>query len=192
MVLTSQAGAAFAPAENPPWKDNPGSDLGKLLKGYDAPERTQFDSELSGFFQLSGLGYESDLIDEFAVGDDILFSNQDGLSGGWSSVFNIDDAVLRVNWDTNLEYSVQPTSSLNKAYQLNADWTYSPTGTTFQNGDYILGLGDGYGDSDYDDLVVGLKAAAAPVPEPETVVLLGLGLLGIAILGRQKYLQQCA
>ncbi len=179
--------AYFAPEENPPWKNNHGSDLDKLLKAYDAPrDRVHISDNLSGYFQLAGMGYESDYIDEFAVGNDVLFSNQDSLNGLWSGSFDIEEAVLRINQDPFNEKSVQPTSSINKAYQLNSDWSYSPTGVLFQSGDYILGLGDGYGDFDYDDLVVGLRSASAPVPEPGTWAMLGFGLLGLLVIGRKR------
>jgi len=34
-------------------------------------------------------------------------------------------------------------------------------------------------DGDYNDMVVGITDTAAPVPEPTTLLLLGVGLLGI-------------
>jgi hypothetical protein len=64
---------------------------------------------------------------------------------------------------------------------------------TWLNGDPILPQGtiiagwsdnadgDAYMDGDFDDLIIAIK----PVPEPGTILLLGLGLMGVAGLGRR-------
>lgn len=64
---------------------------------------------------------------------------------------------------------------------------------TWLNGDPILSEGtiiagwsdnadgDAYMDGDFDDLIIAIK----PVPEPGTILLLGLGLMGVAGLGRR-------
>jgi hypothetical protein len=53
--------------------------------------------------------------------------------------------------------------------------------------DVVLGIEDlyGLGDKDFNDMVVGVTDVSA-VPEPGTMVLLGFGMLGLAIYGKRR------
>lgn len=53
--------------------------------------------------------------------------------------------------------------------------------------DVVLGIEDllGLGDRDFNDMVVGISDVSA-VPEPGTMVLLGFGMLGLAIYGKRR------
>lgn len=60
-------------------------------------------------------------------------------------------------------------------------------GTGLFGSDVVLGIEDLYnlGDKDFNDMVVGVTDVA-PVPEPGTMVLLGFGMLGLAIYGKRR------
>ena len=53
--------------------------------------------------------------------------------------------------------------------------------------DLILGFNDGLRvDSDYDDMVVGLKVVAIPEPETYALLMAGLGVVGFVARRRRK------
>lgn len=63
----------------------------------------------------------------------------------------------------------------------------NPVYTPWLQNEYVLGFEDTYGggDHDYNDMVL-MVESVAPVPEPGTMVLLGFGMLGLAIYGKRR------
>jgi hypothetical protein len=65
--------------------------------------------------------------------------------------------------------------------------TPGPSGPVFSAGTVFIGFNDNgsppVGDSDFDDIIV----AAQRVSEPATMLFLGIGLIGLAGLGRKKF-----
>lgn len=76
------------------------------------------------------------------------------------------------------------------AYQGKNGYVKLPGATTFTPwlpNEFVLAFEDtlGGGDHDYNDMVLMIESVA-PVPEPGTMVLLGIGMLGLAIYGKRR------
>ncbi len=149
------------------------SSLGNLV----GDSGTLYTGELSGMFTATGVGYETGYTNSFEGGGNVIFSCGQIPNGVWSSAFN---------WSSAMFTSVQGLDSIDhiQVYRLNETWTVQGTNPiSFEAGTYIVGYGDGIGDSDYDDLIIASRQA---VPIPGAVWLLGTGLAGLAGLRRKK------
>ncbi len=148
------------------------STLGNMVGG----SGSLYTGGLSGMFQATGVGYEANYNNAFTAGGSAIFSSGQIPNGGWSGAFN---------WGGAMFTSVQGVDSIDhiQVYRLNETWTVQGANPiSFEAGTYIIGFGDGIGDSDYDDLII----AAKSVPIPGGVWLFAAGVLGITGI-RKKY-----
>ena len=125
---------------------------------------------------LGGLYYVEDIIlsvdnnDSYDV--DYSVNNSD-----WSSLFSLSSAYGEVNWGMDTMGTIAGDSEY--VWQINFS---VPVEAQYLR---IYAIG---GDNSY--AVGELQSYGEPVPEPATMLLLGFGLIGLAGIGRKKFLKK--
>ena len=133
-----------------------------------------------GIFSYTGVGFEADHQNKYDLAGpgNKIYDNWNGAQGYnygiWSAFLEYESTFFK---DTTDDDPKDRTHVV--IFKLDEDWEFGDT--TWEKNTYILGWGDGASDQDYDDLII-----AAKTPEPTTILLFGVGLLGLAGIGRRK------
>jgi len=131
------------------------------------------------------LGYEAGYDNDFLIDDVLIFSNRGGNASAIPSTHQTVMDVLNFGFYANNVNSgvSNPNSPYNNTQSFAVMFD-----TTFNNTMYdTLLFWDDSGagpDDNHDDMVIGINAVA--VSEPATLVLMGLGLLGLGVARRRQ------
>lgn len=149
----------------------------------------------SGTWRYTAIASEAantDITEDPTNASAITFSN--AATGNWGSwrTINFDTGNIYFT-DTNNGPNNVPVDVYNssdnyfKLFQLTGNSNnlgYLSNPLTLLSGTYILGFNDNRGDAspgdaDFDDLVIAMQPVQQSVPEPASLLLLGIGLLGV-------------
>ena len=147
--------------------------------------------DFEGRYNYTAVGYEAgnqNTISQTAGGTVTFDTKADSNFGTWKEVnFSSESLLFTDQKDGPTDVSIDPftaPSSYFSVYRLTADviLSYLPVGDVkLREGTFIVGFGDGLGDSDYDDMIVALN----PVPVPAAAFLFAPALLGFMGLRRK-------
>jgi len=203
LMMASNAMAIFMPTSGWSTGDNLETFLG--LSYFPGVETSISSLDFTGKWAYTAIGAESgnlNLVEEPVAGSPgagygglVSFTTANTSNWGQWDIVNFNTTNLFFE-DTNGPFNVQldqftGTSTPGfKVYQLTADSNplgYLTNAPVFRAGTYIIGFNDNaiagqQNDSDYDDIII----AITPVPEPGTMMLLGIGMLGMAVYGKRR------
>lgn len=209
LMMATSAMATLLPSSLGTWTNSgPASTLEDFLSlsYFPGTEALVSNLDFSGSWNYTAIGHESGNINLVEAGATSGFSS--GVAsfktsdysnwGAWKGVdFNTTNLFFEDS-DGPHNVKLDPFTSTStpgfKIFQLLSDSTtlnylQGNPSLVLKAGTYIVGFNDNSladSDADYDDIII----AITPVPEPGTMMLLGLGMLGMAVYGKRRMNKQ--
>ena len=190
-IFASVVGAQAVPFASSPYTN--GRDLFAAGTSWTAVFLYADAGDTSRLFELktpTGVIFQNNNTGTYPIGDTKYFSS----TAGQSLVFSLVDLSVTNTWNTGSTstnvtyYNYGTLTDLETGFGVNLSPAAESALSALTGDVVILGFEDrllGNSDRDFNDLIFAVSSVRTQVPEPTTLLLFGLGLLGLAGLRRK-------